>query len=292
MIAAARQADIQLLVGHSHSFDLPYQRTRELIESGTFGAVRMLNAINFTDFVYRPRRPDELDTGGAGGGVVFSQAAHQVDIVRLLAGSPAVSVRAVTASLDPARPTKGAYNAQIHFQNGAFASLTYSGYGRFDTDEFTGWIGEGGSAKDQTAYGRTHRLLMGVDNRDEEERLKDSRSYGQLGKDAFRASPAASYNHFGLFVVSCEKADLRPMPQSIEIYGEGERKTEPLPLPAVPRGEVIDELYDVVIGGKSSVHTGEHGLATLEICLAILESSASGNESRLRFQIGVERAKI
>ena len=107
MIEAARQAGIQLLVGHSHSFDLPYQRTRELIGSGAFGAVRMINAINFTDFVYRPRRPNELDTGGVGGGVVLSQAAHQVDIVRLLAGSPAVSVRAMTASLDPSRPTKG-----------------------------------------------------------------------------------------------------------------------------------------------------------------------------------------
>ncbi len=30
-------------------------------------------------------------------------------------------------------------------QNGAFASLTYSGYGHFDSDEFQGWIGEMGA---------------------------------------------------------------------------------------------------------------------------------------------------
>ena len=88
MIAAAREADVKLLVGHSHSFDLPYLRTRAMIRSGAYGRVRMINALNFTDFLYRPRRPEELDTK-AGGGVVFSQAAHQVDIVRLLAGAKA-----------------------------------------------------------------------------------------------------------------------------------------------------------------------------------------------------------
>ena len=45
----------------------------------------MINAQYYTDFLYRPRRPEELDTA-RGGGAVFNQAAHQVDIVRLLGG--------------------------------------------------------------------------------------------------------------------------------------------------------------------------------------------------------------
>src|ERR1700690_990811 len=120
MIAAARQAGIQLLVGHSHSYDLPYLRTREMIRTGAHGRVRMINALNFTDFLYRPRRPEELDAA-QGGGVVFSQGAHQVDIVRLLAGSKATSVRAFTGNWDPARASEGAYTAQIKFDNGSFA---------------------------------------------------------------------------------------------------------------------------------------------------------------------------
>ena len=83
MIDAAARAGVQLVVGHSHSFDAPIRRTREIIASGTFGAVRMIQALYYTDFLYRPRRPEELDTT-RGGGVVWSQAAHQVDIVRLL----------------------------------------------------------------------------------------------------------------------------------------------------------------------------------------------------------------
>jgi len=75
MIAAARQAGVYLVVGHSHSFDLPYLRTRALIDTGAFGAVRMIAALNYTDYLYRPRRPEELDTA-RGGGAVFSQAPH------------------------------------------------------------------------------------------------------------------------------------------------------------------------------------------------------------------------
>ena len=37
MIEAARKAGVQLVVGHSHSFDAPIARTRELIAAETFG---------------------------------------------------------------------------------------------------------------------------------------------------------------------------------------------------------------------------------------------------------------
>jgi phthalate 4,5-cis-dihydrodiol dehydrogenase len=93
MIDAARKARVQLVVGHSHSFDAPILQTRKLIESNAFGRVRMITALDFTDFLYRPRRPEELATE-KGGGVFYNQAMHQVDIVRLLAGGDVRSVRA------------------------------------------------------------------------------------------------------------------------------------------------------------------------------------------------------
>ena len=103
----------------------------------------MINAINYTDYLYRPRRPEELDTA-LGGGAIFNQGSHQVDIVRLIGGGRIESVRAAAGAWDKARPTEGAYAALLTFANGAFASLTYSGYGNFDSDEFQGWIGEMG----------------------------------------------------------------------------------------------------------------------------------------------------
>ena len=40
----------------------------------------------------------------------------------------------MTGAWDPGRPTEGAYSATLSFECGAFASLTYSGYARFDSD--------------------------------------------------------------------------------------------------------------------------------------------------------------
>jgi phthalate 4,5-cis-dihydrodiol dehydrogenase len=150
MIQATRAAGVQMIVGHSHSFDLPYLRTRALIDSGAFGRVRMINALNFTDFLYRPRRPEELDTA-RGGGAVYNQAPHQVDVVRRLAGGAASSIRASTGIWDATRPTEGAYSAHLSFENGVFASLSYNGYGRFDTDALCGWSGELGQRRDPDA---------------------------------------------------------------------------------------------------------------------------------------------
>jgi len=285
MIEVAAKANIKLLVGHSHSYDLPYLRAREMIRSGAYGRVRMINALNFTDFLYRPRRPEELDTR-AGGGVVFSQATHQVDIVRLLSGSKAKSVRALTANWDASRPTEGAYAAQISFQDGSFASLTYSGYAHFDSDEFMGWWGELGQMREgEISYGRARQALRNARTVAEEIEMKNRRAYGPTGRDAFRAEGDLAHNHFGLVIVSCERADLRPLPHAIAVYGDEQRDVEELPSPEIPRAEVVDEFYDAVVFGKPALHSGEWGLATLEICLAILESAKSGREVELRHQI-------
>ncbi|MCL2430137.1 MAG: Gfo/Idh/MocA family oxidoreductase [Alphaproteobacteria bacterium] len=51
MIRAARENGVHLMVGHSHSFDAPCRRARELIASGRFGRLGAITALNFTDFM-------------------------------------------------------------------------------------------------------------------------------------------------------------------------------------------------------------------------------------------------
>ncbi len=274
MIEAAREAGVFLLVGHSHSFDAPIARTRALIDSGAFGAVRMITALNYTDYLYRPRRPEELDTA-RGGGAIFNQAAHQVDIVRLLAGARVSSVRAATGTWDRGRPTEGAYAALLTFE-GAFASLTYNGYGHFDSDEWQNGIGEMGQAKRPGTAASRLRFATP----DEEAAFKNARNYGgeQFAVDQ---SDELSHQHFGPVIVSCEKADLRPTPDGVLIHQNGASRLEPLPKPAVPRSEVIDELYGAVIDGRAPVHDGQWAMATLEVCLAILQSAQTGKDMTL-----------
>ena len=276
MVDAARAAKRQLIVGHSHSFDAPIRRARELIASGKYGKLRMITAMMFTDFLYRPRRPEELDTA-LGGGAVYNQAAHHVDIVRLLGGGQLKSVRAQTGAWDPARPTEGAYSALLTFDDGAFATITYSGYAHFDSDEFTGWIGEGGQKKDANAYGAARKLLAG-----DEMQIKNARNYG--GAQQQKAGSGLLHQHFGVLIASCERADLRPLPEGIWIYADGDKKLEPLPAPKVQRADVIDELYAAVVEGKAPVHDGEWALATTEACIAILQSAKEQRELPLRNQ--------
>jgi phthalate 4,5-cis-dihydrodiol dehydrogenase len=206
--------------------------------------------------------------------VVFNQAAHQVDVVRLLAAARVKSVRAIAGAWDAARPTEGAYSALLAFEDGSFASLVYSGYAHFDSDEFTGWIGELGSKKDPRDYGAARRALTG-----DELSLKTERNYGG---PAFRGPPQAqAHQHFGLVLVSCERGDVRPLPSGVMIYDDRSQRTETLPPPRIPRVEVIDELYEAVVDAKAPLHSGEWAMATLEVCLAILRSSREGREVAL-----------
>lgn len=152
MARAAREAGLALIVGPSHGFDEQVRTAASLVTSREFGEVKMVIALNFTDFMFRPRRPEELDPA-RGGGVVFSQAAHQIDVVRRLVGSPVTGIRAVTANWDNQRPSDGAYTALMTFEGGAAASLSYSGYAHYDSDELLGWISELGQAKDPELYG-------------------------------------------------------------------------------------------------------------------------------------------
>jgi phthalate 4,5-cis-dihydrodiol dehydrogenase len=281
IIDAARRARVHLIVGHSHSFDAPIRRLRALVESEAFGAARMINAIDYTDYLYRPRRPEELDTA-QGGGAVFNQAAHQVDIVRLIGGGRVASVRAVTGAWDRSRPTEGAYAALLSFADGAFASLTYSGYGHFDSDEFQDWIGEMGQKKAPYAGPPRPRFA----NAQDEVSFKNARNYG--GPE-YRPSTAqaAAHQHFGTVLVSCERADLRALPNGVMIYQNGAARLESLLPPTVPRTEVIDELYRAVVHDEAPLHDGAWAMATLEVVLAILRSAREGRDVVLNHQVGL-----
>ena len=296
MIEACARAGTRLVVGHSHSFDAPVLRARQLIDSGAFGAVRMVHAMQYTDFLVRPRRPEELDTA-QGGGVAFSQAAHQVDVVRLLAGGRVERVRAYTGRWDPQRPTEGAYSALLGFADGAFASLTYNGYGHYDSDALMDGVGELGAPKAPDAHQRTRARLAAVHSaagsqadaaaaEAAEAALKAERNFGgRLYQPAPPGAPQAC-QHFGPVIVSCEHADLRLTPQGVQVIDASGSRFVPAPVPAVPRAEVVDELWAVGREGAAPLHGGAWSRATLAVCLAILESQRAGADVVPAHQVG------
>jgi phthalate 4,5-cis-dihydrodiol dehydrogenase len=68
------------------------------------------------------------------------------------------------------------------------------------------------------------------------------------------------------------------MPSGVMIYADSEQRLEKLAAPQVPRSEVIDELYGAAMQGRPPLHSGEWAMATLQACLAMLDSSRQGKE--------------
>jgi phthalate 4,5-cis-dihydrodiol dehydrogenase len=143
MITAAERNGVHLIVGHTHGFDAPILKIREIVRAGELGPLAMINTWAYNDYLYRPRWPEELKTE-LGGGIIFNQVPHQVEIVRLIGGGLARSVRSMAWVLDPARPTEGSHVTFLQFADGSAASMVFSGYDRFDSDEFHFWIDEAG----------------------------------------------------------------------------------------------------------------------------------------------------
>jgi len=279
MTAAAAEAGVALVVGHSHSYDPAVAEISRRVAAGELGRLAMISMWNFNDFLYRPRRPEELDTA-SGGGIIYNQLPHQVDTARLIAGSPVRSVRAHAAVLDPARPTEGCCTTFLAFGNGAAASMVYSGYDHFDSDEFHFWIGESGQPK--TAAHASSRRSLRQSTADTAEAAVRAQRYG-YGSPFWKAIQSAHrphQPHFGVLIATCEKADARPSADGVLLYTHDGVQEVALPAgQSVPGyGDVLDEMVAAVQGQAAAVHDGRWGRDTLAVCLAILQSAREGRE--------------
>jgi phthalate 4,5-cis-dihydrodiol dehydrogenase len=277
MVDAASRAGVALQVGHSHSYDLPIARMREIVTSGAVGRVRMIHTWNFTDWMARPRRAAELDVA-QGGGVTYRQGAHQIDILRLIGGGLVNSVRATTFDWDDSRRSIGAHTIFLSFADGAAATAVYNGYGHLESAELTGGIGEWGEALRPRAAATPAAPLS------PEQELAAKR------KRARSAIPASAPHqpHFGLTLVSCERGDIRQSPNGLLVYSQHGREEIALPADKSPRDRVIAEFADA-IAGLPTTHTGRWGLANLEVCTAAIESSRTGKEIELKHQVPVAK---
>jgi len=279
MVEAAERAGVVLQVGHSHSYDLPIARMREIVASGALGRVRMIHTWNFTDWMARPRRPAELDVG-QGGGVTYRQGAHQIDIVRLIGGGMVKSVRAATFDWHESRRSIGAHTIYLNFADGAAATAVYNGYGYFSGSELTAGVGEWG-VSESASRRPAPPSATGVTP---EQELAAKR------KRARTAIPASAPHqpHFGLTLVSCERGDIRQSPDGLLVYSERGREEITLSTDKSPRDLVLEEFAEA-IAGQPTTHNGRWGLANLEVCMAAIESSRTGKEIELIHQVPVAK---
>jgi phthalate 4,5-cis-dihydrodiol dehydrogenase len=281
MIAGADRAGVVFLVGHAHGYDLPIQRMHDIIVSGRLGRVRMIHTWNFTDWMYRPRRPEELDVA-KGGSVTFRQGSHQFDIIRLLGGGMVQSVRAATFNWDPGRNSIGAHTIFMQFADGTTATAVYNGYGHFSTIELCGDVTEWGFVEPIEQRPAAVRPAAGRTAADELE-AKRKRAKGAIPTNApFQPT-------FGLTLVSCERGDIRQSPRGLYVYSADGREEIVLPTDMSPRDLVLDEFHDAITGRRTPIHDGRWGMANLELCVAAIESAETGREVTLQHQVATPR---
>jgi phthalate 4,5-cis-dihydrodiol dehydrogenase len=281
IIAAAERHKVHLIVGHSHAFDPAVRLMREIIARGELGRLGLIHSFNYTNYLYRPRRPEELDTA-QGGGILFNQVPHQIDTVRVLAGGTVRSVRAHTTALDPARPTEASCAALVQFDNGVAASLIYSGYDHFDSDEWHFGISERGAPK-KVGHGAARRALAAA--KDETRARTETFAYG-----ATEGTLPPHQPHFGVTIATCADGDVRASADGVTIYDRSGMREIPIPrggsMPG--RREVLDDMLAAIRTGRRPLHDGRWGKATVEVALAILRSAQEGREISLEHQVVVD----
>jgi phthalate 4,5-cis-dihydrodiol dehydrogenase len=203
--------------------------------------------------------------------------------VRAIAGGLVRSVRANVGVLDSTRPTEGNCLAFLEFCDGSAASLVYSSYDFFDSDELHGWVAEGGTPKEPNTQGTARRILRSGEE-SESSRQKDL-AFG--GRHLPTEQPYQP--HFGVLIVTCEKGELRVSPEGLTLYGmEGRREIPVDRGQGRPgQGDTLDALWTAVRLGKKDFHDARWGKATLEVALAILQSARERREVTMFHQVAV-----
>jgi phthalate 4,5-cis-dihydrodiol dehydrogenase len=287
MVEEVERRGVQLLCGHTQSFNPAIRAMRQVIKSGQLGPLRALNTWMYTDWMLRPRMPQELDLS-LGGGVVYRQGPHQIDTIRLLGGGMVRSVRAQTGQWMPERPAPGYYSAFLEFEDGTPATVVYNGYGYFDTSELTWNHGERHFLPDERV--RVRQGLRGGTL--DEARAKEAMRFGGRGEGGWahdergdrRQLLPGGGSMFGLTVATCERGDVRQSATGLLIYGDDGPTEMPVVGRNASRNSELQELYDAVVQDRPVYHDGRWGMATLEVCLAIMQSARERREIMLSHQ--------
>jgi phthalate 4,5-cis-dihydrodiol dehydrogenase len=282
IVEAVEKAGIHLVVGPSRGNDPVVKTMRNIVLSGEVGKVAMINCWNYTDFLYRPRRPEELDTS-KGGGIIFNQLPHAIDSIKAISNEKVLAVRAMTGKLDPERPTEGHCSAFLTLGNGVSATLVYSGYDHFDTDEMQFWVGEVGNPKTAN-HGSARKVLHELQGSERDLRVQRYGYGGPVMQGLASLQDKRKQAHFGVMIASCERADLRPSPDGVLIYGdEGVREVPAVQTQGSNRlsDTTIDELLDAIRGKAPVLRDARWGMDTVRVCLALLESSRTGEQIKL-----------
>ena len=283
MVEAADRHGVHLLCGHTYSLNPSIQAMHRIVQSGELGRLIALANWMYSDWLLKPRLPQELDVT-LGGGVVYRHLPHIVDSLRTLGGGLVRSVRAMVGAWMPERPAPGNVSAYLEFEEGTPATISYSGYGYFNTADLVWGIGDRLYTEEEAVRARRAFRAGQADDAAAKEQLRATTRSGREHPAGERAKLAGGGNWFGILLVSCERGNLRQSPGGVLVYDDDGHHEVPVQGSGAAGIIELQELHAAVTRGVPISHDGRWGMATLEVCLAMLESARERREIMLSHQ--------
>src|SRR5262245_45962382 len=284
MMATAKRNGVLLGVNVKHSFEPRVLRLREMARTGELGKLRMINSWRFVDWLYRPRTAEEL-TPEFGGGILWRQGAHHFDLIRTIAGGMVRSVRGTADTWDPNRRVPGCYAAYFEFEDGTVATAINSGYDHFDSREFV----QRGFSVDPANHAKSRRELRAAPDVDWEARAAREERYGgarTMSNEPQPERPSLAWIMGGPCIASFDKGDVRMTPGGLTVYGDDDFYEIKLGVKGQDgRDGRLNTFYDAIVRNRPLPADGAWGMATLEVLLAIEESSRTRKEAFLQHQV-------
>lgn len=288
MIAAAERHRVLLAVNVKHSFEPRIRRIREFVLSGELGRLMMIHSWRFTDWLYRPRTPEEI-TPGFGNGILWRQGPHQFDIIRTIGGGLVRSLRGATQVFDPARRVAGAFTAFLEFENGCCATVVHSGYDHFSSRTMVFGFDGANPLSDANSYARARRKLLDQpDSAAWEASAAAAERYGGGGRNAASGDKSARQPNGwimgGPLVASFERGDVRLSPNGLIADGDTRQWEIALDPGWDGRDGRLRNLYEAIVDGRPLMADGRWGKATQEVLIAVEKSSEKRAEVMLSHQ--------
>jgi phthalate 4,5-cis-dihydrodiol dehydrogenase len=296
MIATAERNSVHLAVNVKHSFELRVLKLRELAATEKYGKLRVVNSWRYNNWLYQPRTPEELNPEW-GGGLPWRQGPHQLDIIRTIGGGLVRRISGITGTWDPNRVVAGAISAFLEFESGAVATAFNSGYDHLSSGSMVRGMSDRGPLVDPGRYA-TSRKARAASSVEEDLAAKDANRYGGANRGAAPARPAAprggggedgggggGWVSGGPVICSFDHADVWMSPEGLIVFGD-EQQEEIKLKPAFGDGRWgrVNTFYEALLKDEVPPADGRWGKATLELILALYQSTEQRREIFLEHQ--------
>jgi phthalate 4,5-cis-dihydrodiol dehydrogenase len=184
------------------------------------------------------------------------------------------------------RPCPGYFSAFLEFEDGLSATMSYNGHGYIQGWEFLPW-GETPARQRSSDAGYAYRRDLQSGQADELSSRETLRFGGPSGPYGFESDGNWTPSDAGLVIASFERGEVRQSATGLYVYDDAGRHDEPLSGASSARQNEVRELRGAIEGGLSPLHDGRWGMATMEVVLALMESSSERREIELHHQVAV-----